>query len=43
MTKDLKYIIPGMVLGGLGNGPAFIASLPELLAYGRTVPNKGTT
>lgn len=43
LPKDLEYIIPGMVLGGLSNGAVVVTCMPELLIYGGQAATEGTT
>ena len=42
LPKDLEYIVPGMVLGGIFNVIALITCVPELLVYGRQAAKEGT-
>jgi hypothetical protein len=35
-------MIIGVFLGSIGNGPALIQSMPELLVYGRHCSTEGT-
>jgi hypothetical protein len=42
IPKEINYIIPGIIIAALGNGPALVISMPELLIYGKQAAIEGT-
>lgn len=41
-SLDLNKVIAGLIIAAIGNGPALVHSMPELLNYGKECGSEGS-